>query len=404
MTVRASRGWWPAITLGGILLTVASDRAAGQWTSAVGVGGAVYSDARGTLQGSPLQATARLAFEGRRIALDAQGRWVGSNAGPEPAEAAGRVAARFQSPAVRGLSVLALPSLEATRLSRFERGGRLSLAAGVRWEHGPFEARALGGGSSLILGGIPERTVDFAFELRRRIASGGVAISSRGTRWQETQHADVDTVYFVAGFPFSGTTTRSVSAVRSYVDTEASAEWWFGFVQVHGRVGLRGFGESTVAARWAGVRLLVPVADRLAIVAETRRDPGTPEQRLRDRRVATLGLQMTSAALRRPRRGRSRSKEAAMHLSVDQESGGRRSLVIRGLPGRRVEITGTLTNWSPVQLTSDGRDAWRVTLPIEPGVHHLLVRVDGGDWRPPPPLPTVRHEFGTVGVLFVNAP
>jgi hypothetical protein len=45
-----------------------------------------------------------------------------------------------------------------------------------------------------------------------------------------------------------------------------------------------------------------------------------------------------------------------------------------------------------------------VALRIEPGVHHLLVRVDGGEWRTPPTLPTVRHEFGTVGVLFVNAP
>jgi hypothetical protein len=45
---------------------------------------------------------------------------------------------------------------------------------------------------------------------------------------------------------------------------------------------------------------------------------------------------------------------------------------------------------------------WSATLRIEPGAHHLLVRVDGGDWWVPPVLPTARHELGTVGVLLVK--
>jgi hypothetical protein len=77
-------------------------------------------------------------------------------------------------------------------------------------------------------------------------------------------------------------------------------------------------------------------------------------------------------------------------------------LVIRNLPGREVEILSDLTDWKPLRLEALGTNAWRASLAIDPGVYHLLVRVDGGEWLTPPALPTARNEFGPVGVLVVK--
>ncbi len=42
-------------------------------------------------------------------------------------------------------------------------------------------------------------------------------------------------------------------------------------------------------------------------------------------------------------------------------------------------------------------------LPLRAGSHRLLVRVDGGEWMPPPGLPAAPDEFGgRVGVLLVE--
>jgi hypothetical protein len=69
----------------------------------------------------------------------------------------------------------------------------------------------------------------------------------------------------------------------------------------------------------------------------------------------------------------------------------------------RVEISGDFSGWEPVALASVSGGKWRADVRAESGMHRLLMRVDGGEWTPPPDLPVARDELlGDVGVVTVE--
>ena len=83
--------------------------------------------------------------------------------------------------------------------------------------------------------------------------------------------------------------------------------------------------------------------------------------------------------------------------------GDRVTLTLRAPGARQVEIAGDFTEWSPVALSRAHGDTWSVSVPLAPGVYRLNVRVDDGEWTPPPGVSrTVDAYEGTVGVLIVN--
>jgi len=67
-----------------------------------------------------------------------------------------------------------------------------------------------------------------------------------------------------------------------------------------------------------------------------------------------------------------------------------------------VDVTGDFTGWVPRTLNR-GADGWySFETPLSPGTYQMNVRVNGGEWLPPPSLPTVKDEFGGLtGVLLV---
>ncbi|HKP15675.1 MAG TPA: glycogen-binding domain-containing protein [Gemmatimonadaceae bacterium] len=71
-------------------------------------------------------------------------------------------------------------------------------------------------------------------------------------------------------------------------------------------------------------------------------------------------------------------------------------------PGARtVEVMADFTEWTPVSLTK-GRDAFEGTFSMTPGTHRLVVRIDGGAWRPAANTPAVDDDLGgRVGLLVV---
>jgi hypothetical protein len=73
-------------------------------------------------------------------------------------------------------------------------------------------------------------------------------------------------------------------------------------------------------------------------------------------------------------------------------------------PGARsVELVGDFTDWVPLALSTSGGGEWSVTRAIEPGVHRVRVRINGGVWSPPPGLPRSVDVFGgEVGVLTIR--
>src|SRR5256885_2228117 len=68
-----------------------------------------------------------------------------------------------------------------------------------------------------------------------------------------------------------------------------------------------------------------------------------------------------------------------------------------------VEIMGDFTDWAPIPLIRRGRDLWELLVPLNPGVHQINLRIDGGQWIAPPGVPTLKDGFnGEVGVLVVR--
>ncbi|HEX6573529.1 MAG TPA: glycogen-binding domain-containing protein [Gemmatimonadaceae bacterium] len=80
-----------------------------------------------------------------------------------------------------------------------------------------------------------------------------------------------------------------------------------------------------------------------------------------------------------------------------------RTIRIKSSSAQKVEVMGDFTDWSPVQLESGADGWWTVTLPIEPGLHEINMRIDGGKWVVPPGLARKSDEFGgSVGIILIS--
>ena len=68
---------------------------------------------------------------------------------------------------------------------------------------------------------------------------------------------------------------------------------------------------------------------------------------------------------------------------------------------RVVEIACDCDGWKPRLMTRVG-DVWVVEVQAKPGLHHVSVRVDGGNWIAPPGLAPIDDDFaGQAGLLVV---
>lgn len=84
-----------------------------------------------------------------------------------------------------------------------------------------------------------------------------------------------------------------------------------------------------------------------------------------------------------------------------RDADGRMLLHVRTRDAHRVELAGDFTDWLAAELTPIGGGWWRIAVPIEPGLHHVQVRLDGGAWQVPPGLPRSSEGFdGPIGLLL----
>lgn len=93
----------------------------------------------------------------------------------------------------------------------------------------------------------------------------------------------------------------------------------------------------------------------------------------------------------------------ALEWAVQPLANGRWLMRVRALGARTVELMGDVTDWSPVALQKVNAEWWEVSLPLTAGVHQVDLRLDGGEWAPPPGMPTVRDGYsGDVGVVVID--
>jgi hypothetical protein len=98
----------------------------------------------------------------------------------------------------------------------------------------------------------------------------------------------------------------------------------------------------------------------------------------------------------------STARAARIRPSISVSSGDERRVVRVRAPGARtVELMADFTDWTAVRLGAAG-DAFEREMTISPGSHRVVVRVDGGPWRPATNTPAVDDDLGgRVGLLVV---
>jgi len=117
-------------------------------------------------------------------------------------------------------------------------------------------------------------------------------------------------------------------------------------------------------------------------------------------RYGTLGIRLALGARPRsrpPARELPPAAGNAPRLVLASQS----RLAIIGPPAARAEIMGDFTDWQPRPLDPDGQGRWTLPVSLSPGVHHLNVRFDGGDWTVPAGTVAVDDGFGGRVGLFV---
>jgi hypothetical protein len=86
---------------------------------------------------------------------------------------------------------------------------------------------------------------------------------------------------------------------------------------------------------------------------------------------------------------------------ADESDGGGRVLRVHASGARQVEVMGDFTEWEAVLMTRNGA-VFERSVALGSGSHRLLLRIDGGAWRPAANTPAVDDDLGgRAGLLVV---
>jgi hypothetical protein len=143
---------------------------------------------------------------------------------------------------------------------------------------------------------------------------------------------------------------------------------------------------------WGSVDASVWLASHVALVVAGGRSAQDVIRGIPRTLYGSVSFRVSSLArpsLARPRPGGMRLEATREYIEVRADS------------AAQVEVMGDFTDWTPVALERRG-DVWRIERTMSPGLHRLLIRVDGGEWRPPVNLPRTKDELGgVVGLITV---
>ena len=141
----------------------------------------------------------------------------------------------------------------------------------------------------------------------------------------------------------------------------------------------------------------------LALVAGAGRSATDPVTALPGARYLVLGMRVSMRPPIPSRPAEPVSRHDAGSLRIGPPAEGGREIRLRAPGARIVELAGDFTDWLPLKLERRGKEEWRVRVAVAPGVHRVVMRVDGGNWRPPPGTRRVESEFGPeVGEIVVE--
>jgi hypothetical protein len=235
------------------------------------------------------------------------------------------------------------------------------------------------------------------------VASGELGGWMRRGAQRLTLSATTVATSTITTFVFGDATVLRVRDPVRYTDVALTGhgEWGRFELDVQGlsRQVAKGELASSPTAALAGAWWATP---RVAIAAALGRQLTDPTRGTVRARYATLALRLSAE-----RHGPVRPATVPPPVPVGSASivavpGDRGSSVLRVFaPGaKRVELMGDITTWEAVPLDRRG-DRWEIRLTTQPGPHHVVVRIDGGEWMVPANLTRIDDELGGVVGLIV---
>lgn len=240
------------------------------------------------------------------------------------------------------------------------------------------------------------------FSIRHDFTFGSVTLGGKRVAFTDSQTVTRDTIYNVLGYEYKSSYREFSRGQRSYSNAVLELELFLSRASFGASFGARDAGVRGAARAWGSVDALLPLREGLSVHIGAGRTSGIPEQRFEASRFATIALQLTGNTRRRLYEEIEPTSGGEPRLQVIDLSADERMLRFIRLPARRVEVRGDFTGWEPVLLEAGPGSAWQKSFALPPGMHRVLVRIDGGEWQVPPDLPVERDEFGErVGVLFV---
>jgi hypothetical protein len=191
-------------------------------------------------------------------------------------------------------------------------------------------------------------------------------------------------------------------SVIEYTDASLGARWRAGSFELGGSIARRLGVTAVRATSWSlsATRWLTP---QLALVGGTGHYAADLASSLPAGRYATLALRIGVGAGGSPSPVPAPASDASGSTRLRRGADGLVALDVRAPGARSVELMGDFTDWSAVELARRGSSQWQVRLPVPPGIHHLVVRIDGGEWRAPPGSRPTVNEYGVaVGAVLVD--
>ena len=233
----------------------------------------------------------------------------------------------------------------------------------------------------------------------REIQLGGVRVTPRaGGRYGFLGGVDLSRAIAGAGV--------EAGAGRGPVALTASADYWLAeegsYPELRGQVALTtaAFQARVHVTRWLddavpetgwGVRLQVPLTDRLSATARYTRDAPDILFFSPPRRAWSLGVQLSlgGPAVQAPTVVVAGSP-VTLRAPVDD-------------PRDEVRVAGTFNGWEPQPMTRRG-DQWVLTLRLEPGVYEFAFVDARGSWFVPEDTPGRKPDGfgGFIGTLVVR--
>jgi hypothetical protein len=197
------------------------------------------------------------------------------------------------------------------------------------------------------------------------------------------------------------TTTTSVitgisRAGLSYADAAASWRHARGAFSAGASAGARVANISLVPdGGWLSLDAGVQATSRMAVVAAFGRSPQDVVRGVPATTYASLTLRVSTVSRPALVRPRARVVQGPSLVAT------REHIELRIDNAERVELMADFTNWSPVALELRA-GVWRLERAMTPGLHRLMIRINGGEWTTPANLPVATDDLGgKVGLVSV---